>query len=1109
MKVLESVKRITDNEERRTENVKRITDNEERRTENVKRITDNEELSSIVNPPRLTIQNPKSKIQNPDLDSHLRGNENADVSAIQNPKSKIQNPDLDSHLRGNENADVSAIQNPKSKIQNPDLDSHLRGNENADISAIQNPKSKIQKSHWRSLDQLQQTDEFKSYLHREFQEGASELTDAMSRRSFLGLMGASLALGFLAGCRRPLEKIVPYVKTPEETVIGTPEQYATSAVIAGSVAGLLVTTREGRPIKIEGNPRHPASLGGTTVFQQASILGLYDPDRSKKVLNRGVESDWVSFVQFWRDLSSTRFASSGTGLAVLFEGHSSPSAHYYQQQFANRFPNSSWEFFDPISDVNVAAGTAMATNNVEHPYYDFAKAEIILSLGSDFLMTEGETARQTRQFAEGRRLTDGRTEMNRLYVVESNFTVTGANADHRLRLKSGDIGAFAAGLAQGAAPTGLSSEGVKWFNALLSDLQKHKGRCVISAGRAQPPEVHALVARLNDAFGTLGETFTYRPPFAGEPTQGGFGSTVASMKAGLVKTLVIIGGNPAHNMPANYGFAEALSKVEHVISLSPYFDETARLAEWHINEAHSLECWGDSRAQDGTLSVQQPLIEPLFNGKSPIELLGFMATGVEQRGYDLVRKFWQNQIIPTGDFEKQWRKVLHDGVLEGSQGSRLDKNPRPLQPFAASIEPVIKDDGFEVVFEPSPALWDGRYANNGWLQELPDPMTKLTWDNAALISLATASKLGVATEDVIEITTASGRVEAPVYILPGHADNSVTLPLGYGRKNPGRIAEGAGFDAYPLRASDSMWICTGVRVEKTGRTYPLSSSQNHHSMEGRPIVREGTLEEYKHEPHFAAEMVEAGAAPSLWKEHKYDEGYQWGMTIDLNTCTGCNACAIACQSENNIPIVGKDQVARGREMHWIRLDRYFTGSEDNPQAVTQPVACQQCEMAPCEQVCPVAATNHDAEGLNVMTYNRCVGTRYCSNNCPYKVRRFNFFNYTNKLADLIQMAQNPDVTVRSRGVMEKCTYCVQRINRGKHDAKMENRDVRDGEIVTACQAACPAGAIVFGNINDPESKVSKLKKEERKYDLLAELNTRPRTSYLAKIRNPNPELAEG
>ena len=967
--------------------------------------------------------------------------------------------------------------------------------------------------HWRSLDELQRMEEFQSFQTREFQPGASELEDPLSRRQFLGLMGASMALATLAGCRKPVEKIVPYLKTPEDTVIGRPEQYATSAVIAGSVAGLLVTSREGRPIKIEGNPQHPTSLGGTTAFQQASILGLYDPDRSKKVLNRGVASDWNSFVDFWRGEKAKFAANGGAGLAVLSETIYSPTLRRLKKDFTAAYPQAIWAEYDPINDENVRSGIKWALGGDYAPLYDFSKAKVILSLDSDFLNLEGDVAVNTRQFAEGRRVTNDRQEMNRLYVVESNFSVTGAAADHRLSARSVDIHGLLADLMVELTRLGIniplrvesspiSGKSEQFVKVLAKDLSLHKGRSSVIAGRNQPPAVHRLVAGINDALGNVGESVTYIA--TDDSTDNALGELGAAVEVGTIETLVVLGGNPVLNAQWMYGSG----KIAHLVHLGDHVDETGNIAEWHLPRSHYLESWCDARSTDGTLSVQQPLILPLFQSRSDVEFAVLLVTGIETKGYDLVREAWK-AILPPLDFEKHWRRVLHDGLLSGSAAEKATPTfqwENLSAPYAVQERIKSRFEGLEVVLAPSPSVWDGRYANNGWLQELPDPMTKLTWDNAALISPKTAASLGLETEDVIEISASGGgKVEAPVYVLPGHADDSITVTLGYGRKGVGKVAEGAGFDAFILRGSQSGSIFQ-ASVRKTGGTYKLSSSQNHHSMEGRPIVREGTLDEYKAHPEFAPEMVEQGAAPSMWDEHKYDEGYQWGMTIDLNTCTGCNACAIACQSENNIPIVGKEAVGRGREMHWIRLDRYFTGDPENPQAVTQPVACQHCEMAPCEQVCPVAATSHDAEGLNVMTYNRCIGTRYCSNNCPYKVRRFNFFNYTNKLDELIQMAQNPDVTVRSRGVMEKCTYCVQRINRGKHTAKMENREVRDGEIVSACQAACPAGAIVFGNLNDPNSKVSKMKKEHRKYDLLGELNTRPRTSYLAKIRNSNPEL---
>jgi molybdopterin-containing oxidoreductase family iron-sulfur binding subunit len=695
-------------------------------------------------------------------------------------------------------------------------------------------------------------------------------------------------------------------------------------------------------------------------------------------------------------------------------------------------------------------------------------------------------------------------------------------ADHRVRVRSSEIGAFAMALAQRLRARGVNlpvggmqmygdhAFDERWMDAVADELTRHRGACLVVAGRQQPPNLHALVFAINNGLGNIGKTIEYcEYADAALPRRADLKSLTAGIHAGSVETLVVLGGNPVYGTPVDAGFAAAFGKAGETIHLASHYDETSREAKWHLPRAHLLESWGDARAADGTLSVVQPLIEPLFGGHSDIEVASLLVSGRDRRGYELVREAWKN-ILPAVDYEKTWQRVLHDGILAGSETPRV-------QPAldAASVTQALSDkplpqqrvNGLDLSFTASPTLYDGRFANNGWLQELPDTVTKITWDNAAIISSATAENLGLKSGDVVRLSVDERAIELPVWIQPGHADDAVSLSLGYGRTAAGRVGTGVGVNAFQLQSQANPDIISGARITPALRTHALATTQNHGSMEGRPIVREATLDELRLNPDFADEMAEHPPLQSLWQEHDYGEGYQWGMSIDLNACTGCSACTIACQSENNIPIVGAEQVSRGREMHWIRIDRYYTGDGDNPDVVHQPVACQHCENAPCEQVCPVAATMHSEDGLNTMVYNRCIGTRYCSNNCPYKVRRFNFFNYTKDTPELVKMAMNPNVTVRFRGVMEKCTYCVQRISRARIVAKEESRDIADGELVSACQQACPADAIVFGNINNPNSRVSQMKKRDRRYELLAELNVKPRTSYRAKLRNPNPKLA--
>jgi molybdopterin-containing oxidoreductase family iron-sulfur binding subunit len=1002
-------------------------------------------------------------------------------------------------------------------------------------------------TYWRSLAEIEQRPEFLAALEREFPEGASELPEGITRRDMMTLVGASLSLAGLAGCRRPVEEIVPFVTAPEESVPGIPRYYATTMPFGRSAYGLIVESHEGRPTKIEGNPGHPASLGASSVRIQASVLGLYDPDRSQAVRQREESKSWSDFVAAWGELSKGHAADGGAGLAVLSESFSSPTLARLASEFRARYPRAIWATYEAVSDENRLAGLRSATGRDLDLMLRLDRASVILALDADPLLTDPEMIRHTRGFADGRRAGASGGEMNRLYAVEGVYSLTGAMADHRLRLASRQIAPFLAALAARVAPTeagasipnaaaALGALGIdpRWIDALAKDLLANRGRGLIVAGERQPAPVHAAVCALNTYLGNTGRTVSYfETKDAALPSVSSLASLVSAMKASAVQTLVILGGNPVFDAPADLDFASALAKVPHSIALGHTVDETSSRAEWRIPRAHYLESWGDARAVGGPASVIQPLILPLFGGRTPVELLGLMVAGQDRPGYDIVRETWR-PILGESEFDRKWNRVLHDGLLPGSELPEVVPEIAG-QPLAQLAQPTGGDaSGLEIVFLPSPSVHDGRFANDGWLQELPDPLTKLTWDNPALVSPKTAQTLGLANEDVIRLDYDGRSLELPVWTLPGMADGVVALTLGYGRRRAGRIGTGVGFDTFTVRASKAPGFDSGVTLSKGGGRHPLSGTQNHGSMEGRPIVRESTLAELRSKASgpapaegapasaratadtHAGDSVAPGALGvfpeetprfSLWKEHTYDQGHQWGMTIDLNACIGCHACITACQSENNVPVVGKVQVAKGREMHWLRVDRYFSGDPaGSPEVVFQPVPCMHCEDAPCEQVCPVAATVHDGEGLNVMVYNRCIGTRYCSNNCPYKVRRFNFFNFTKDTPDILKLAMNPDVTVRARGVMEKCTYCTQRINRVKIDARLAGRELRDGDVKTACQQACPASAIEFGNLRDPSSRVVKAKADPRNYALLDELNTKPRTTYLAKVRNPNPDL---
>ncbi len=967
--------------------------------------------------------------------------------------------------------------------------------------------------YWRSLEELAGSPDFQEMLHREFPKGASEWLDEVSRRGFLKLMGASLAMAGMTACtKQPLEPIVPYVKQPEEVVPGRPLFFATAFTLGGYASPVLVESHLYRPTKIEGNDRHPASLGGTDIFSQASILGMYDPDRSQTLTYLGDVRTWGDLVNALRAPLSVQKGLQGSGIRILTPTISSPTLSDQLHSLLKAYPQAKWHVYEPVNRDNVLEGAKLAFGQPVETQYDFSKADVILSLDADFLYAgfPGST-KYIRDFAKRRNPDAG--NMSRLYVVESTPSSTGAKADHRLPLQASEIEYLAwavatlGGNARGRVSIGKQEE---FIAAVLKDLQSHRGSSVVIPGDHQSPAAHVLAHAINQTLGNVGKTVFYTDPVDANPVNqtDSLKDLVADMRGGKVDVLIILGGNPAYDSPADFGFADALKSpsVPFRVHLGLYQNETAELCQWHVNEAHYLESWGDARAYDGTVSIVQPLIAPLYEGKSAYELVSMLSGQPQTSGHDLVQAYWKTQHAGA-DFDTFWRKSLHDGWIEGTaftpkQVSAKDANAAPLA--------KSKDIATEINFRRDPSIYDGRFANNGWLQELPKPMNKLTWDNPVLMGPAMAERMGIKTEDMVELELNGKKVTAPIWIQVGHPDNSVTVFLGYGRRRAGRVGTAAGFDMYQLRFSSTPWFTSGVAIRKTGGTYKLASTQGYQTMDTptgtRPLVRTATLEEYHKEPDFAKEE-QPPAELTLYKPYPYaSEPYAWGMTIDMNACVGCNNCILACQSENNIPVVGKEQTVIGRHMHWLRVDAYYQGDRANPKAYFQPVPCQQCENAPCEVVCPVGATVHSTEGLNDMVYNRCVGTRYCSDNCPYKVRRFNFLLFQDWETPQLKMMRNPDVSVRSRGVMEKCTYCVQRINQHRIDSEREERKIQDGELLTACQQSCPADAIVFGNINDPNSRVSKLKAGARNYGLLADLNTRPRTTYLADIRNPNPEM---
>ncbi len=984
---------------------------------------------------------------------------------------------------------------------------------------------------WQSLEQLSETKDYRNFLENEFPANAEEFS-GINRRDALKLMAASAAMAGLSACTKlPTEKIVPYVHPPEEIIPGKPLFYATSISHGGAATGLLVESHMGRPTNVQGNPEHPGSLGSSDVFAQASILNLYDPDRSQSVIHDGRISTWGEFDAAISNIRA-QIAPKGTGLRILTETVTSPTLAVQLHSLLQQFPEAKWHQYEPSSGDCVREGTRLAFGKPVNPVYRFDQADVIVSLDSNFLVSGPGHVRYARDFSSRRDLEQGpNSKINRLYVVEAMPTSTGAMADHRLPLRATDVPAFARQL---AAAVGVSvpasSDGpvlkipANWVKAAAADLSAHRGACLVVPGEYQSPLVHALAHAMNAALGNVGKTVIYTDPIEANPVNQteSLSDLVNDLNAGKVECLFILGANPAYDAPADFNFTDAIIKAKTRIHSGLYNDETGELCQWHAPAAHYLEAWSDDRAFDGTVGIVQPLIAPLYEGRSAHELIAVLSGDEGKSGHTLVHDYWQSQRSEKGQaFEAVWETALHDGIVAGSALPAISVSASPnFSAPAATQAPGGDATSLEVVFRPDPSIGDGEYANNGWLQELPKPVTRLTWDNAVLMGVSMAASMNLTTGDYVTLQLAGREAAGGIFVVPGHADNSVTIHLGYGRRRAGSIGTGPGFSAYLIRTAAAPWAARGLQINKTGEKYSFASTQQQYSIdfEGHPseeesahafrrdLVQIATLAEFTKNPSFAqTDETSATPGPTLYPPVKYD-GYAWGMSIDLNRCVGCNACVVACQSENNIAVVGKDQVARGRAMHWIRIDTYFKGDLDNPEMYYEPLPCMQCENAPCEYVCPVGATSHSAEGLNDMTYNRCVGTRYCSNNCPYKVRRFNFFLYSDYKTPSLFGLRNPNVTVRSRGVMEKCTYCVQRINAAKIRSEEENRSVRDGEIVTACQQACPSQAIVFGDINDPNSRVSKLKAQTRDYGLLEDLNTRPRTTFLARVRNPNPAL---
>ncbi len=1042
------------------------------------------------------------------------------------------------------------------------------------------------KEYWRSVEEFVDAPEFEEFVAREYPHEIEEWDDTLSRRNFVKVMGASLAFAGLTGCViQPAEKIVPYVQNPSEgTLPGKPSFFATAMSLSGVATGLLAKSFEGRPIKVEGNPDHPGSRGATDIFAQASVLNMYDPDRSQEITFRGNSKTWESFMADLRSSIEANRVDGGAGIRFLTETVTSPTLIDQFNKLKAELPNAKWVQYEPVNSDNATAGARMAFGSSVQTVYKFDKAERILSL--DYDLFSNFNVGYIKDYAKGKNFSEEHKEINRLYCVETTITITGAKADHRLAVKPSQLSEVAKAIAKAVGVAGANSsytENAQWIAAMAKDLVEHKGRSLVVAGDNASPMVHALAHAMNAALGNVGETVVYTDPFSPgtEKTQiEQLRELIADIDAGRVKMLVMLGGNPVYNTPADLKLDRArLDKVPMRVHLGPHFDETAEQCHWHVPQKHYFEGWSDARAYDGTTSIVQPLIAPLYDSKSIHEVVQlFFRENFDKKDLDIVKAYWQTanitataparpepKVVPTPgeptaepdaepkatpaatpaapaaasparSFEDNWRKAVHDGVIPNSAAAA--KTVAVNTTFLAQPEAKPTVSGaVEVSILPDPSIYDGRFANNGWLQELPNPLTKITWANVALISPKTAERLGVNTanaagemtggsqgtsfintyggnqfSDLVTLKYQGADIKAPVpmWIAPGQPDDVITIFMGYGRTRAGRVGTGIGYNAFDVRRSDAMNYGFG-ELAKQGAATQIASTQIHFNMEGRDLLRVWDLEEFEKNPDLGHQHDEYPKSMYPYEQHQavYEKNYKWGMTIDLNSCVGCNACVVACQSENNIPVVGKEQVERSREMHWMRVDAYYGGDVAHPDGpYFQPVLCQQCEQAPCEVVCPVHATVHSAEGLNDMVYNRCVGTRYCSNNCPYKVRRFNFLLYQDWNTPQYKLMRNPEVTIRSRGVMEKCTYCTQRISAARIEAEKDGRKIRDGEVVTACQAVCPTDAITFGDMHDPNSKIAKAKKDHRDYKLLNELNTQPRTTYLAGLKNQNKEMPD-
>lgn len=950
---------------------------------------------------------------------------------------------------------------------------------------------------WRGLDELASTGEFRRFVEAEFPSIAERLPRRIDRRMLLKLMGASLSLAGLTACTEA-QSIVPYVRQPENAIPGRPRFYATTLASDGYGIGAVVESHEGRPTKVEGNPDHPASRGGTDAIMQAAVLSLFDPERSRSPLKNGDPAGYGDFLKEMAGLASQLAATKGQGAALLIEATTSPTMKAQLEALRRRYPGLRIYRHDPLATPSGEEAAQKLFSKPLAPLHRFDRAETIVSLDADFLGEGPGRLAYARDFIARRRVRKPADTMSRLYAAESTPTITGAAVDHRLGVRPSEVEALAAALK--AALDGEAAV-LPWVAASAADLKAAGRGALVVAGAQQGPFVHAAALAMNAGLGALGNTVELIEPPDAMPVEGDLGRLCEAIGNGAVDTVVILGTNPLHTAPGELDVRKTFSGLKLLIHWGLHRDETAMFAHWHVPAAHDLESWSDLRAHDGTASIVQPLILPLFQGRTVHEILAALAGEFNVDALGLVRRTWADTLDEPG-----WRKVLRDGVVAGTAFSPATVTvPPDLGGLAARTAPMR---GLEIRFVPDPWLRDGRHANSSWLQELPRPLTKLVWGNAALVSPATAERLKLRNGQIMNIARGGKSTDAPAWIVPGHPDEAVTLSLGFGRR-VGSVADLAeGYDAFPVRSAGSPWFVQDAAFSLRDTVRRVVTTQHHQAMEGRSIVRHASLEAFRADPDFVREGVPPAPAESLYPDWNYDRE-AWGMSIDQSACIGCMACVSACQAENNIATTGPDECARGHEMHWLRIDRYYDGPLDAPDIFFQPVPCMHCEKAPCEVVCPVNATVHTHDGLNAQVYNRCIGTRYCSQNCPYKVRRFNFLDYQQFDKDKAgpeQAVHNPDVSVRSRGVMEKCTYCIQRISEKRIHAQVENRPIADGEMATACQQACPTQAITFGDLHTKGAKVTQEKAAPHSYALLEELNTRPRTTYLARIRNPNPKL---